>query len=1583
MKNFYLFPTRVCLLWIILLNFTFTFGQNKIIPSQLNSVSNGLAPKVFDKNAPAKLSSLDLVQQNQSLNISPIEAMKGKPEDLAKRDAFSKHFKNADGSYTAVVASGPVHYQKNGQWEDIDTKISKNNNGVYAYSNTANLLESYFGNTAQKGVMSKTSKGEVKEFLNTTMYWEVNGQKTEEIVGADVAAKIAGDKLFYNNIFGDISAEFTVITGKRKLNYIIPNREALGIIPTNAEYLVFSEDIVLPQGWTYRVTDKENVEIKNAEGKLSFIYGKPCILENYKEGEAYLLNEANSIFFDIINNENGFTFLVKVDASWLTAIERKFPIAVDPTVYPDNIIYWTGWATTIGGNNDDIFAGFYSDGNAMAGYSKFNLTTIPTNSLISSAQVNYYYFARTGNLRGGRQMALVDIPIDPVPATYNAIATSPTQYLSNSVIWTNNGATDQDLQHWKNFLLTANGLAYVQDALAKGYVAVAAYPLGSANWIADNYAGFQGYSDANKPELVINYTTTCTTPSSSANTYFINNVQFLGTLIADTTSGNTGYSATGYSNSNTNMATQIPGGVINVYVSNNNIQNFTKAWVDWNKNNVFDSTEKVYDSGNILIPNTTFGFVVPVGTAPNTYKIRIRNYNYSPYFGACGPLSNGETEDYTFTVIADCAAKITAVNVNPGDGKRCGSGAVVLSASGTGTSYQWYTSQFSNTPIPGETGSAYTTGVLPIGTTTFYVTAVNGCESVYRTPVKAVVSPTPTITFSQTSPDICGSASSLSVSSSGDKEEVTLLNEGFGSTLGLFTNQITGNTNVNAVWQQRPSPYVLTTPPYYALKPALSSGYNNGSFAMISTDVNQNSNILNNLVLTNNADTSGFLNLKLDFDLFYYSMIDSDVTYGYLKVDYSINGGTGWTNLTTITTDQGSPSLWSNQSISLPAVCLNQPNFKIRFSVFAYGANNGWIADLASIDNVRLYGDKPLATNFAWTGGAGSIYNAGCSTPYSGAAPSVCINPSALQIENDASWSYTATAILSNGCSASGTITINNNTKTWNTTSTDWATNNWKPTTVAPDATKCVVIKQPVIISSGTTGLAKNIVVKPGGNLDIQGNLAVTDFVNNETSADQFVVNNDANLMQTTETAVNVGDITVLRNSPMKKNNYTYWSSPVAGRQLGAFSPLTSTARFYEYIESTNLFKTVPKTDNFIPTKGYAIMAPSTYTSTTVNTTFVGKFIGVPTNGTKKADTSPLEFPLQLTPITPNRGFNMIGNPYPSNIDFEVLYALNSTKIYNTAYFWTNVDPNRPSSTNGNGDAYTGNAYAIYNGTGGVPATTSGPGTGDGGTSLTPTQFIKVGQGFIVKAKQSGQLIFNNSIRNAVGSSNFMSKGASSDKDRYWLKLTTPAQNVNTILIGYIAGATNDFERDYDAPLMSVASDSFYSILNENKLGIQGKTYPLNTSDVVPLGTKHFEDGNYTVSLGDKEGIFANGQNIYLKDNQTGIITNLSEGSYSFNSAVGEFSTRFEIIYRPQVVLATDGATKENLQVYRDGTDFVVKSSDKTITRLEVYDGSGRMLMKLAPKNKEARIPAAALSNGMYILLIDQHGEVTSRKVVK
>lgn len=508
-------------------------------------------------------------------------------------------------------------------------------------------------------------------------------------------------------------------------------------------------------------------------------------------------------------------------------------------------------------------------------------------------------------------------------------------------------------------------------------------------------------------------------------------------------------------------------------------------------------------------------------------------------------------------------------------------------------------------------------------------------------------------------------------------------------------------------------------------------------------------------------------------------------------------------------------------------------------------------------------------------------------------------------------------------------------------------------------------------------------VVNNGSTLTINtGNTVTLENRLDNSLGGQVVVKNDANLIQKNDLAVNAGVITVHRTAPMKKNNYTYWGSPVTGRKLQDFSPGTTSYRFYEYIESTNLFQTVPWGNNFIPGRGYAIMAPSNYTLNTKQD-FDGAFVGIPNNGTNYQDTPsstlPLMFPASLTAGT-DQGYNLVGNPYPSNIDFEKLHADNSSVIYNTAYFWTNVDPNRAGSTNGN-TGYAGNAYAIYNGVGGIAAT--GPATGPGGTSPTPTQFIKVGQGFIVKAKNEGSLTFKNSIRNATGSSAFFSKGAASDRDRFWVKLTTPAQDVNTVLIGYVPNATDDFEWDYDAPLFSIGSDSFYSMLGEEKLGIQGRTYPLNTADVVRLGTKHFEDGIYTIGLGDKEGIFAGSQAIYLNDKQTGTITNLSEGDYGFTANVGESQNRFELIYKPLIVLVTDSTVKEGFIVYRDQDHFIIQSP-KVINEVEVYDSVGKLIKVLNTSTKKVVVDGAFLTKGMYVIRIKTiDGQVTNKKILK
>ena len=181
---------------------------------------------------------------------------------------------------------------------------------------------------------------------------------------------------------------------------------------------------------------------------------------------------------------------------------------------------------------------------------------------------------------------------------------------------------------------------------------------------------------------------------------------------------------------------------------------------------------------------------------------------------------------------------------------------------------------------------------------------------------------------------------------------------------------------------------------------------------------------------------------------------------------------------------------------------------------------------------------------------------------------------------------------------------------------------------------------------------------------------------------------------------------------------------------------------------------------------------------------------------------------------------------------------------------------------------------------------------------------------------------------------------------------------------------------------MIIGSDSFYSLSDNQKLAIQGRAYPLVDSDVVPLGAVFYQTGNHTISISKKEGVFDNGQNIYLKDKETGILTNLSQGSYTFTANKGESTGRFEIVYQ-SATLSTNTQQKDDLHVYRDGNNFVIKSGHKKITGLEVYDTSGRLVYTTKSNSTEVILHSEKLNNGMYILKINRGEEVTSKKIIR
>ncbi len=557
-------------------------------------------------------------------------------------------------------------------------------------------------------------------------------------------------------------------------------------------------------------------------------------------------------------------------------------------------------------------------------------------------------------------------------------------------------------------------------------------------------------------------------------------------------------------------------------------------------------------------------------------------------------------------------------------------------------------------------------------------------------------------------------------------------------------------------------------------------------------------------------------------------------------------------------------------------------------------------------------------------------------------------------------------------------------------TATSWTGTGWS--NGLPTPVSRVVINGDYDTALHGDFTACSLEVSAGSHLKVRkGNVVTVVYdIINKAPAEHVVIESDANLIQLQDDApANTGPVTLQRNARMKRLDYTYWSSPVTGQNLKAFSPGTLNNRFYTYNEWDDKFTDInPQVNNFTAARGYAIRASNLYPagSATVPApvqNFQGVFKGVPNNGV---------ITVGVEKSTAGNGHNLVGNPYPSNIDFYALADHNAGVIHKKAYFWTNMNPN-PAMQGSNyptpvaGVVYYNN-YAVLNGTGGIPATINDvdPSDSEAIKSATPTRFVRPGQGFIVQALNNGVLGYTNAVRSSNAASVFFNnKTSGSDEaaDRFWLHLKTPLNVMTTQLIGYLPNAGPGFDSDYDAELPVVGSDAFYSVLEDRKLGIQGKGVFVQT-DVVPLGSSHDAEGIFSIHLGEREGVFAEGQPIYLKDRQTGTISDLTKGSYSFTAGSGINEGRFEIVYQPQTVLSADGTAQEAMIVFRDRNDFVVRSTYHRIAVLEVFDASGRLVYRNLPLSVEARISGDLLVNGLYLVKTElDNGENFVRKIKK
>jgi hypothetical protein len=483
------------------------------------------------------------------------------------------------------------------------------------------------------------------------------------------------------------------------------------------------------------------------------------------------------------------------------------------------------------------------------------------------------------------------------------------------------------------------------------------------------------------------------------------------------------------------------------------------------------------------------------------------------------------------------------------------------------------------------------------------------------------------------------------------------------------------------------------------------------------------------------------------------------------------------------------------------------------------------------------------------------------------------------------------------------------------------------------------------------------VTVNPGVNLIVENEVTVTGgSLTFEDSASLVQVNN----------AINTGNIIYKRTTtPMVKFDYTYWSSPVVGQILTAFSPATNPTKFYQWSTTINNWQFYSGVMQ--PAKGYIVRAPDTF-STTVTAQFTGVFTGVPNNGTI------------TTPMvkTATADLNLLGNPYPSAIKADLLLsdAANVGVLDATIYLWTHNSPI-------NANVYTQNDYAVYNFMGGVG---TAPAVNSGINMNIPNGNIAAGEGFFIHALSAGNATFKNSMRLLSANNQFFRHAqnatpAADGKHRLWLDVTNDQGAYKQTLVGYADGATYNIDRGFDGIYVNGGNFvGLYSLIGTDQFSIQGRPTPFDDQDQVPLGFSSTLDGAFAITLSQFDGLFDT-QEVYLEDRVTGIIHNLKESSYVFTTGIGMFDDRFVLRYNSGA-LGNPHFNLSNLIIYKDN-DWIVNSGTSEMKSIKVFDIRGRLLFKNDNVMANETHFNVGSTNGVLLVQVTSvDGLVLTKKVV-
>ncbi len=429
--------------------------------------------------------------------------------------------------------------------------------------------------------------------------------------------------------------------------------------------------------------------------------------------------------------------------------------------------------------------------------------------------------------------------------------------------------------------------------------------------------------------------------------------------------------------------------------------------------------------------------------------------------------------------------------------------------------------------------------------------------------------------------------------------------------------------------------------------------------------------------------------------------------------------------------------------------------------------------------------------------------------------------------------------------------------------------------------------------------------------------VAVSGTLSNSASTSGLVLKSDATGTASLIHNTNSVPATVERYINGAAEAWHFLSSPVSNQSIsgtwlpsGTYGNLTgydlylwnepNSCWIYKLdVTSTINWNTVHPGANFMAGRGYLYSVQATNPTK--------EFVGDLNNGS-------LNYGLTISSSNVSlNGFCLVGNPYPSPIDWQASLGWTRSNLVNSGggydmWIWN------PAANN----------YGVCNSFTGV--VTNGV-----------TRYIAPMQGFFVRAVSTGNLSLDNTVRVINSASNWL-KSKAHDNNISLSVNSDEGFGSDEILIGFgysknENGAVKLFSKVSSAPSLFIASASNY-------LSVRYLTTP-EENTIVPLMFTPGMNGNFTISASFNPSNF---ETVILEDRKMHYFQNMKEqNTYSYHSKVSDASNRFALYFEPIKNHSDSGFPA---RIYTDGFQLIV---DLTLvskeTDIVVYDIMGRLLL--------------------------------------